>query len=169
MNVTAAPLAAWVDRIEDFLVREVGRLEAVLLDMAQEPRSNPPRTQVPQDLELVRADSERERQRQIAALQQDSARLMEAWSQVEAEQRRLLAERQSLQLGIPPTLRSQGNTNTTMDGLNTTRSNQHVERHGEVPVNWPDTAGDPASLSPQRLQEFQQLKREIQRHGHLPR
>jgi hypothetical protein len=144
-------------RIEDFLVAQIHRLESAVQD-------SPPVAEGSADVELIQRELseeqrrwETERAREVERIKTESAQLVQAWERVECEQRELLALR--------------GATRGNVRSLQTLRNadTQCAREADTVPYSGQDRyreVVEDEALSPESaVLQFQQLRREIQRHS----
>ncbi len=104
---------------------------------------------------------EAERQREMERLHEEAGRLVEAWQRVEAEQRKLLAERESIRAQSRVTRSRSAGSEPEGDPEETVYA--CARRHAGEPA-W-ETAIDDEPLTPEMAaMQFQQLRREIQKH-----
>ena len=99
MEAHAQRLKALAERMEVFLEAQARRFDEVFVPGGDVPHD-------PKSLKLMMAEFERsrlkweqQREQELERIKHDSQLLVEAWQKLESEQRRLLAERQALQVG----------------------------------------------------------------------
>jgi hypothetical protein len=135
--VAAQRLMALLDRIEEFATLQFRRLEMTIqtLEASSGEHASPQEAQVEQWTKLWEEERSAERRR----LQQEGQLLIRAWKELEDEQRRLLGLRESL----------------AVHGSMPSDSANHGSRSAE----------EPQGVAEMALSQFQQLRREIQRHA----
>jgi len=154
-------LLSLTTRIESFLLRQIQRLESLLEDCQAAGGHDQAADQLAAGFLEDRRQWENLRQQQARRLEAEAARLIEAWQQLEAEQRRMLGQRESLR----PALESlpEARSGRGVAGMEHDRCRQTFEQR-ESP--WTaEVVLDDEPLSPElAVMQFQQLRREILRH-----
>jgi hypothetical protein len=148
-------------RIETFLLRQMERLERTLEQWPAAPSVGSESLQrMMEDFEYCKKTWEVERTRELERIQQDSARLADCWLKLEAEQRRALSERQPLpgkqaSLAVPQSIaEAYGLGKKSKKKTDEAISAEHKSGGNGADSTTPELD----------LLEFQQLKREIQKH-----
>lgn len=161
----ARRLQVVVDRVETFLAAQLDRLERVLEQCEHGAAEQETADRLRRELQEQRRQWEQERLEEMGKIKQAGAQLTEAWDRLEAEQRRLLAERESLR-SAPGGGHAQAAG--PADGTAMPTESPGATARGNPPPNGPGrsegTAQDAVSPEAARLQ-FQQLKREVRRHA----
>lgn len=144
-------------RIEEFLSRHVRRLGDVLDRCSESLVQDEAAWQLMDDLQQQKKQWELQRQAEALQIEQEHARLIAAWEQLEAEERRLAAQSESLRLD-----RNAGVVVHSVTG----------QPGGESPPGLQPQANQNRSLvreSPlgaaASRRQFEQLKREIRNHA----
>lgn len=171
-----AELAEMTDELEQFLLRQLDRLETEFTELGRKaelltersleqthseqqatseplPASVSPAVNSATEARFVREREAWESQRQEEAerLQKEATLLQEAWQRLEEEQRRLLAEKELVRRGVP--LQSAGS-----------KSDREPRSAGAlVGAATPDAA---QSDDKSAWLQFQRMRREIQSHAH---
>ena len=156
----AQQLRLVANRIEEFLVQQIERLQQVIAE-AQLPSDQAELGAMRDDFERMRDQWEIERQREIQKLREDGERLIEAWKYLEKEQRDLLL-RQAAIRSTPAPAMMEGDSHLENGPLHPVR----VSPAGAVAAVGAEIGGLVGSATIQKAQlQFQQLRREMQRHA----
>ena len=157
MNSDVRQLERITKRIEEFLSQHVQRLADVLDRCSESLAQEEVVHRLMDDLQHQKKQWELERQTEALQIEQEHARLIAAWEQLEAEERRLAAQSESLRLdrsaGVvvqPPAERPGGESPSGSRG----QGNQNRSFVVENPIE--------AATS---RRQFEQLKREIRNHA----
>lgn len=156
----ARRLRAIADRMEDFLLGQILRLETAM-QACSLPEDSTHRG-ISGELQEERARWEAERQHELQRLQEETDRLTEAWERVEAEQRRLLGERESMR-AQSRVARSHALGSALPGDPEEALAACGRYRPGEAAR---ETVLDDEPLTAEMAaMQFQQLRREIQKHA----
>jgi hypothetical protein len=139
----AQKLKALAERLEVVLQQQARRFDDAFVPGGDVPHDPKSLKQLMTEFERDRLRWEQQQEQELERIRHDSALLTDAWLKLEAEQRRLLAERQALQVGA---------TNFALP-----RSVLAVCSGDAAPCAAPTSATELSVL------EFQQLKREMSR------
>jgi hypothetical protein len=155
---TSAPnhrLRALTGEIEEFLLQQIRRLESLLGNHARNSSSTAELQDLLVEVEHQQRQFDVRREEQMARIQLESARLTDAWQRLENEQRELLAQRQ----------RGPVKTPETPPAAPAANSSSGIVQSGQAQPSAADVAVDHELPCPETTAfEFQQLRREIQRH-----
>ncbi len=159
-DTRAQQLRQVASRIEEFLLRQIDRLEdeiAKTANTAQDLESGALR----EDFERLRDKWEVERQQEIDKLREDAQRLAESWQHLEAEQRELLMRQATIRtVPVPVSHETDGYAdNGAMHPVRLSPAGAVAAVGAEIRA----LAGG-ATVQKAQLQ-FQQLRREMQRHA----
>ena len=162
-------------RIERFLAIQLDRLQSALETVHETETERHKLQQLREQLEQQRKAWEQERRAELQALADEADRLRAAWLSLEAEQRRLLARRQSslpepgtvttasADRSCTPAGRSEAGTASPQAG------SSHQSPETRLPTDVSDWPTEPTRFegpTPEALLlQFQQLKREIRKHS----
>jgi hypothetical protein len=151
-----AELQALIERIEDYLRQQIRRLERTIDPTCSVAAEEQAVRELIADHERERQEWESERHKERARLDEEANLLLDAWGRLEAEHRRLLGLQETLRASSasPAAPGSRQNRFNQTSPLAPREICQTNNRDGEVP----DEQKDFAWL------QFQQLKREIQKH-----
>jgi len=136
-------LRALAQRLERSLEEQARWFDEVFVPGGEVPHDPKSVKQIMAEFERNRVKWEQQREQEVERLKHDSVLLVEAWQKLESEQRRLLAERQALQVGA---------TNMSLPKSILAACN------GDAASRAAPTAATELSVL-----EFQQLKREMSR------
>jgi DNA repair exonuclease SbcCD ATPase subunit len=155
-------------RIEEFLLQQMDRFERVLQRCHESSAQHNSLQERIAAFESERQRWQLDREQEIQYIQQAGARLAEAWERIEAEQRRILANSHS---GTPSpsvpgtTAQAPGISNNLAPvsaPLQTvSQTYMGAEQDKALPAPTPPSGSD--------LLQFQQLRREIQKHSRRSR
>jgi hypothetical protein len=166
VQLQAQRLKALATRLEDFVAVQCDRLRGARQELAVEGPSPPGTTptelnQLLEEFEQMRNQWEQNRSQEVQRLKEDAARLVEAWQRLEAEQRQILSRQASARaLGMP----------VERLGIGALHPARSAESGG---VSSPLPAIDANAATPlsayRSTNQFQQLRRELQRHAQQQR
>jgi len=148
------------ERIEGFLVEQIGRLEQAMRERDEDPRPAGDVQQMVQELEGARRRWETEKLREMERIQVDGVRLAEAWQRVEMAQRKLLAEQSALNVAAATNREAPlalGDSAPNKDSGQTPSQ----QPNGQAPAR---VAEEPLLTPESAILQFQQLRREMQQH-----
>jgi hypothetical protein len=148
-------------RIEDFLMEQVERLEDAIETTLKHGQFTDPPPPATDDLEDERRRWEVEKQREWKRIQGDAAQLAQAWQRVEIEQRRLLAERNASRVVSATDREPLGAENDTWS----TRTTDHAQPPWSDQATCQPGADQPLMTQESAILQFQQLRREMQKHS----
>lgn len=136
-------------RVEGFLGVQLSRLELAIESQQQSSSQETLTQQALTEIEAQRQQWERQRDEEIGLLQQEQARLIHAWEQLETEQRTLLAQQESLPANGTQ-VQSVGSNHADPLGKNSTQSRDNASRQAA-------------------MQQYRQLNRDIQKQARRSR
>lgn len=160
LQARAQQLRQVANRIEEFLIRQIDRLQGAIAESTAADGQA--------ELGLLRDDFQRQRdkweadrQLEIEQLREDARRLAEAWKHLESEQRELLMRQATIRT-MPPTVVSEAEACAENSPLHPVR----LSPTGTVAAVGTaiGCVGNAATMQKAQLQ-FQQLRREMQRHA----
>jgi hypothetical protein len=147
--------------MESFLLEQLERLEETVDATLKWTESADLHQSTAQDLDDERQRWEAEKQQEWERIQSDAARLAEAWQRVEMEQRRLLAERNASRVSSPVDRGLPGKEgNTSAGGIPGLAGSPLPCQRDSQP-----TSEEPLLAPESAILQFQQLRREMQKHS----
>jgi len=148
-------------RIEEFLVRQISRLQDEVTKTVASVGSDRETAALQAEFELLREQLEEERQREMEQMQEDAQRLAESWQHLEAEQRELLMKQATMRtVPTPAAVEPEGLVES--GSLHPLR----LSPGGGVATVGAEIRAIAGGATIQKAQlQFQQLRREMQRHS----
>ena len=160
LQARAQQLRQVANRIEEFLIRQIDRLQGAIAESAAAD-GQAEMGLLRDDFQRQRDKWEADRQLEIEQLREDARRLAEAWKHLESEQRELLMRQATIRT-MPPAVVSEAEACAENGPLHPVR----LSPTGTVAAVGAAVGcvGNAATMQKAQLQ-FQQLRREMQRHA----